>query len=68
MRIGIFAVGKLKQGPERELCARYVERAKLSGKPLGLPAIDPVPVYACKVDADVVYVDVENPLNPDLEY
>ncbi len=39
-----------------------------SGKPLGLPAIDPVPVYACKVDADVVYVDVENPLNPDLEY
>ena len=39
-----------------------------SGKPLGLPAIDPVPVYACKVDADVVYVDVASPLNPDLEY
>ena len=42
MRIGIFAVGKLKQGPERELCARYVERAKLSGKPRveGLPHCD----------------------------
>ena len=39
-----------------------------SGKPLGLPAIDPVPVYPCKVDADVVYVDVASPLNPDLEY
>lgn len=40
MRIGIFAVGKLKQGPERELCARYVERAKLSGKPLGLTGFE----------------------------
>jgi 23S rRNA (pseudouridine1915-N3)-methyltransferase len=40
VRIGIFAVGKLKQGPERELCARYVERAKLSGKPLGLTGFD----------------------------
>ena len=40
MRIGIFAVGRLKQGPERELCARYVERAKLSGKPLGLTGFD----------------------------
>ena len=40
MRIGIFAVGKLKQGPERELCARYVERAKLSGKALGLTGFD----------------------------
>ena len=40
MRIGIFAVGKLKQGSERELCARYVERAKLSGKPLGLTGFD----------------------------
>jgi 23S rRNA (pseudouridine1915-N3)-methyltransferase len=36
VRIGIFAVGKLKQGPERELCSRYVERARLAGKPLGL--------------------------------
>ena len=40
MRIGIFAVGKLKQGPERELCARYVERAKLTGKPLALTGFD----------------------------
>lgn len=40
MRIGIFAVGKLKQGPERELCARYVERARLSGRPLGLTGFD----------------------------
>jgi len=40
VRIGIFAVGKLKQGSERELCARYVERAKLSGKPLGLTGFD----------------------------
>jgi 23S rRNA (pseudouridine1915-N3)-methyltransferase len=40
VRIGIFAVGKLKQGPERELCARYVERVKLAGKSLGLTGFD----------------------------
>lgn len=36
MRISILAVGRMKQGPERELVARYLDRAVLSGKPLGL--------------------------------
>ena len=36
MRISIHAVGRMKQGPERELVARYLERAAGSGKPLGL--------------------------------
>ena len=36
MRISILAVGRMKQGPERELVARYLDRAVASGKPLGL--------------------------------
>ncbi len=36
MRVSILAVGRMKQGPERELVARYLDRAIASGKPLGL--------------------------------
>lgn len=36
MRLLIAAVGRMKQGPERELVARYLERAVASGRPLGL--------------------------------
>lgn len=36
MRITVAAVGRLKRGPERELAARYVERAQKAGRPLGL--------------------------------
>lgn len=40
MRITIHAVGRMKQGPERELVARYLERAAASGKPLALTGFD----------------------------
>jgi len=40
MRIHIAAIGRMKQGPERELVSRYLERAVLSGKPLGLSGFD----------------------------
>ena len=36
MRVGIFAVGRMKLGPERELAARYLDRAVATGKSLGL--------------------------------
>lgn len=36
MRIDIAAIGRMKQGPERELMARYLERARATGKALGL--------------------------------
>ncbi len=32
----MLAVGRLKAGPERELCARYLERAQKTGPKLGL--------------------------------
>ncbi len=40
MRISIAAVGRMKNGPERELVARYLERAVGSGKPLALTGFD----------------------------
>ncbi|MPZ93836.1 MAG: Rieske 2Fe-2S domain-containing protein [Propionibacteriales bacterium] len=36
-----------------------------TGKALGLPATEPVPVYPCTVDGDAIYVDVHNPLSND---
>lgn len=36
MRLMLVAVGRMKDGPERILTARYIERALASGKPLGL--------------------------------
>lgn len=40
MRVSIAAVGRMKQGPERELVARYLERAVASGRPLGLSGFE----------------------------
>ena len=40
MRVGIRAVGRLKAGPERDLVARYVERARQLGPRLGLGPLD----------------------------
>ncbi|WP_417579336.1 23S rRNA (pseudouridine(1915)-N(3))-methyltransferase RlmH [Pelagibacterium sp.] len=36
MRVLIVAVGRMKAGPERDLVARYLDRAVASGKPHGL--------------------------------
>ena len=42
MRITIAAVGRMKAGPERELVARYLDRAVGGGKPLALTGFDVV--------------------------
>jgi 23S rRNA (pseudouridine1915-N3)-methyltransferase len=36
LRLAIIAIGRLKDGPERELCERYRERALALGRGLGL--------------------------------
>src|SRR5687767_12070652 len=36
MEVAILAVGRLRVGPEGELCGRYLDRARKSGKALGL--------------------------------
>ena len=40
MRVRIAAIGRMKAGPERELCGRYLERAVASGRGLGLTGFD----------------------------
>jgi 23S rRNA (pseudouridine1915-N3)-methyltransferase len=38
VKIGIFAVGRLKAGPEKELAARYLDRFAKTGPAIGLEA------------------------------
>jgi 23S rRNA (pseudouridine1915-N3)-methyltransferase len=40
MRIVVIAVGRLKQGPERELAERYATRFEESGRKLGFRSLD----------------------------
>jgi 23S rRNA (pseudouridine1915-N3)-methyltransferase len=44
MRLLIAAIGKLKQGPERELFAHYRGRAEASGRKLHLSPVDVIEV------------------------
>jgi 23S rRNA (pseudouridine1915-N3)-methyltransferase len=44
MRIVVVAVGRLKQGPERELVERYRKRAADAGRGAGLQAFDIVEI------------------------
>lgn len=40
MRVVLAAVGRLKDGPERLLCTRYLDRARDIGRRLGIRAVD----------------------------
>ncbi len=40
MRIVLAAIGRLKAGPERELSARYLERAQAACRQVGITSID----------------------------
>jgi 23S rRNA (pseudouridine1915-N3)-methyltransferase len=44
MRVVIAAVGRLKQGPERDIAASYRKRAEASGRALGLQAIEVIEI------------------------
>lgn len=44
MRLAVIAVGRLKDGPERELCERYRERAVALGRSIGLSGPDIVEI------------------------
>lgn len=48
MRLTLFCIGRLKSGPERELVARYMERASLGARQVGFTAIDFVEVDESK--------------------
>jgi 23S rRNA (pseudouridine1915-N3)-methyltransferase len=40
LRLAIHAIGRMKQGPERDLVGRYLDRAVAQGRPLGLTGFD----------------------------
>jgi 23S rRNA (pseudouridine1915-N3)-methyltransferase len=44
MRLSIAAIGRLKQGPERELAERYLKRAGEAGRSLGFRPIEVVEI------------------------
>jgi 23S rRNA (pseudouridine1915-N3)-methyltransferase len=44
MRLLIAAIGRLKDGPERELAAWYRKRAETTGRPLGLRDIEVIEI------------------------
>jgi 23S rRNA (pseudouridine1915-N3)-methyltransferase len=44
MRVVVAAVGRLKQGPERELAERYRKRAAQAGRSAGLSAVDVIEI------------------------
>jgi 23S rRNA (pseudouridine1915-N3)-methyltransferase len=48
MRLLIAAVGKLKQGPERELFAHYLSRAEALGRKLGLSPLTSIEISESK--------------------
>jgi 23S rRNA (pseudouridine1915-N3)-methyltransferase len=50
MRLLIAAVGRLKQGPERELAERYCKRAEQAGRRLGLREIEIIEIRESRAD------------------
>ena len=46
-------------------CYMHGSRFDLStGRPIGLPATEPVPIFRCRVDGEDVLVDVTEPADP----
>ena len=53
MRVVVAAVGRLKQGPERELAERYRKRAEQAGRSAGLTVVDVIEIKESRAgDAD----------------
>jgi 23S rRNA (pseudouridine1915-N3)-methyltransferase len=50
MRIMVAAVGRLKQGPERDLAERYRKRAAEVGRAVGLTTIDIIEIRESRAD------------------
>ena len=59
MRLLIAAIGRLKQGPERELFAHYLARAEASGRKLGLTPIASIEIVESKAQTAPARKDAE---------
>ena len=59
MRLLIAAVGKLKQGPERELFAHYLDRAEAIGRKIGLTPLSVIEVAEAKASTAQARMEAE---------
>ena len=59
MRLLITAVGKLKQGPERELFAHYLDRAEAIGRKIGLTPLSVIEVAEAKASTTQARMEAE---------
>ncbi len=59
MRLLIAAIGKLKQGPERDLCAHYLGRAEAAGRKLHLAPLSVIEVAESKAATASARKDAE---------
>jgi 23S rRNA (pseudouridine1915-N3)-methyltransferase len=50
MRVTVLAIGRLKAGPETELCERYRKRATQAGRQLGFRDIELVEIRESRAD------------------
>lgn len=50
MRIRILCIGRIKDGPERELVDDYLARAQKTGRPLGYRAVEEVELASSSKD------------------
>jgi len=50
LRIRILCIGRMKDGPERELVDDYLARAQKTGKPLGYRAVEEVELTSSSKD------------------
>jgi 23S rRNA (pseudouridine1915-N3)-methyltransferase len=53
MRLSVVAIGRLKDGPERELVARYSERARAAAPALGLSGPDILEISESRARRDL---------------
>jgi 3-phenylpropionate/trans-cinnamate dioxygenase ferredoxin subunit len=52
------------QDDDTLICPAHNSRFDLhTGEPIGIPAVDPIPVYACKIEGGEIWVDVQQQLN-----
>jgi 23S rRNA (pseudouridine1915-N3)-methyltransferase len=51
MRVSVLAIGRLKAGPETELCERYRKRATQAGRQLGFRDIELVEIRESRADS-----------------
>jgi 23S rRNA (pseudouridine1915-N3)-methyltransferase len=62
MEIAIVAVGRLKAGPESDLCARYLDRARKGGRALGFRgfAVKEIPESRVARPADRIAAETDS--------